>query len=201
MDWHHYQSLHQLLSPDESERAGRFRFECHRMQYVIGRGLLRVLLAGYLQTQPGAIRFHYTSKGKPELAGETGGIQFNLAHSGRIILLGFSRDRRIGIDLEEIRKDIDIDEIAERFFSPVERHYLASLPIARRYGEFFRCWTRKEALLKGTGEGLSVTLDSFSVLPSDDENSCSLRTETDREWLIQDLDLGLTYVGAAAIEH
>ena len=197
-----YSKLKELLSSDEIERASRFRFERHRMQYVIGRSLLRILIAAYLQEDAGAIRFHHTSKGKPELlsADNAAGLHFNMAHSGRIILFGFIRNQKIGIDIEEIRKDIEIDEISERFFSPSERTYLASLPLSLRYDEFFRCWTRKEALLKATGEGLSVGLSSFSVFSNSDKDSCRVQIGDSDRWLIQDVDVGIGYAGAAALE-
>lgn len=196
-----YSNLHKLLSSDEIERASRFRFERHRMQYVIGRSLLRILIAAYLQKDARALRFHHTPKGKPELLSDNeSGLHFNIAHSGRIILLAFTRNRKIGIDIEEIRENIEIKEIAQRFFSQPERSYLASLPLSLRYDEFFRCWTRKEALLKGTGDGLSVSLNSFSVFSNPDDDSCQLQTGDTERWLIQDVDVGIGYAGAAAVE-
>lgn len=203
VDSEDYQELRQLLSTDEMERAARFRFERHRMQYVIGRSLLRILLAGYLQADARKISFHYTSKGKPELpsGGQECSLQFNIAHSGDIILLGFTRNRKIGVDVEQIREDVEVDEIAQRFFSLLERQHLASLPPSQRYGAFFRFWTRKEALLKGTGEGLSVSLDLFSVLSNPDEDSCVLQADGERKWLIQDVEVGAGYAGAVAVKY
>lgn len=197
-----YPKLNELLSADEVERARKFRFERHRKQYVIGRSLLRILIAAYVQTDARSIRFDYTPKGKPQLpsADNGSGLHFNLAHSGRVILLGFTRNRRIGIDIEEIRKDVEIDEIAQRFFSVSEQRCLASLPLSLRYDAFFRCWTRKEALLKGTGEGLSVGLDTFSVFSSPDKEENWVRTGDQQKWLIQDVDAGIGYAGAAAVE-
>lgn len=196
-----YQKLRELLSPDEIARASRFRFEHDRMQYVVGRTLLRLLLAAYLQTDARTIGFHYTSKGKPELLGadEQRKLQFNLAHSGGMILLGFTRTRKIGVDVEQIRQDLEVNEIAERFFSTSERLYLASLPLSQRFDAFFRFWTRKEALLKGTGEGLSVTLDSFSVFSKHDADFCRLQTDG-TQWLIQDVSVAAGYAAALAIE-
>jgi 4'-phosphopantetheinyl transferase len=197
-----YPKLNELLSADEVERARKFRFERHRRQYVIGRSLLRILIAAYLQTDARSIRFHYTPKGKPELApaDNASGLHFNVAHSGRIILLGFTRNRRIGIDVEEIRKDVEIDEIAQRFFSVSEQRCLASLPLSQRYDAFFRCWTRKEALLKGTGEGLSVGLDTFSVFSTPDKDENWVSTGDQQKWWIQDVDAGIGYAGAASVE-
>jgi len=198
-----YGRLPHLLSADEVERAAAFRFERHRKQYIIGRSLLRILLAGYLQIDPLAVRFQYSVKGKPELvpSDRESHIQFNLAHSGGIILLGFTARRKIGIDVEEIRADVEIDEISQRFFSPFERPWLASLPLPQRYEAFFRCWTRKEALLKGTGEGLSVSLDSLNVFSDPEEDSCWLETSNGHVWLVQDVESSSGYAAAVAVEH
>ena len=196
-----YESFRELLTADEIERASKFRFERHRMQYVVGRSLLRILLAAYLKVEPRTIRFKYTPKGKPELAPDgIGNVQFNLAHSGHMILMGFTSGRRIGVDVEQIRGDLEVDEIAERFFSPLERRYLASLPATQRRREFFRFWARKEALLKATGVGLSASLDSFSVLFPGHEHSLRLQAEGEQKWLIQDIDLQPGYAAAVATE-
>src|SRR4051812_42086336 len=58
------------LSPDEQERATRFQFEKDRAQYIIARGILRSILARYLQTAPEKLRFRYNQYGKPSLADE-----------------------------------------------------------------------------------------------------------------------------------
>ena len=195
--------LRQLLSAEEIKRTADFRFEPHRRQYVIARGLLRMFLASYLHEDPRALHFQYTAKGKPELlfAGQQPGVHFNVAHSGGMILLGFTLGRNIGVDIEEIREDVEIDDISERFFTRSERRWLESLPLSQRHHEFFRCWTRKEAVLKGTAEGLSVALDSIDVLSNPHDDWCSLQTGNNRKWLVQDLALGNNYAAAVAVEY
>ena len=200
---HSYERLRTLLLPEELARAAAFRFERHRKQYVLGRSLLRMLLAGYLRLDPLAIRFQYTSNGKPQLLfpSKDCNIQFNMAHSGAIILFGFTLEHRIGVDIEQIRSDVEIDDISQRFFSASERQWIARLPPARRSDAFFVCWTRKEAFLKGTGEGLSAGLDSFDVMSNPEEDGCSLETSSTRKWLIRDLDVEPGYAGAVAVEY
>jgi len=83
-------------------------------------------------------------------------VTFNLSHSGGIAMLAFTRRREIGIDVEQVRRDFDVEAIANRFFSAAEHAQLAELPAANRFEAFFRCWTRKEAYIKATGEGLSL---------------------------------------------
>jgi 4'-phosphopantetheinyl transferase len=133
--------LDRILSPDERERARRFRFELHRRCFLIGRGLLRTLLGRYLCVPPGTLLFHYGPFGKPALAAE-GPLRFNVSHSGELLLIAVTLNRAIGVDIEQIHRDRAVGEIAEHFFSLNERNTLAALPDHVRHDAFFNCWTR-----------------------------------------------------------
>src|SRR4029077_8471698 len=102
--------LEPMLSADEQERARRFRFDDDRRRYLGGRGLVRVLLGRYLQIAPDRVRFDYTRFGKPHLAAgvEPRSLQFNVSHSGELLLIAIAADRALGVDLEQIRPDIGI---------------------------------------------------------------------------------------------
>ncbi|HSF42239.1 MAG TPA: 4'-phosphopantetheinyl transferase, partial [Thermoanaerobaculia bacterium] len=97
--------LGRLLTPDEWERANRFRFDKHRRQYVVGRGALRTLLGAYLGTRPELVRFTYGPRGKPFLAPphDASGLQFNLSNSDEMALAGFIRGVEIGVDVEYLK--------------------------------------------------------------------------------------------------
>jgi 4'-phosphopantetheinyl transferase len=155
-------ALWQTLATDERARAERFFFERHRKHFIAGRGLLRAVLARYLGRDAGALHFHYGPYGKPTL--EAGGdLHFNLSHSGNAALLGVTRGREIGVDLEQVRTRDSLVELAQRFFAPAEVAALATVPAAQKEQAFFNCWTRKEAFIKASGEGLSRPLDQFTV--------------------------------------
>ena len=157
-------ALRQTLTPDETERAARFRFDQHRRHFIVGRGILRVLLAQYLAVDPADIRFGYTDKGRPFLVHPAAeGFDWNLSHSADLALFGFCMEARIGIDVEIIRPVDNIDAVARRFFSPSEFEMLRQLPESARLEGFFNCWTRKEAYIKAEGQGISMPLDSFTV--------------------------------------
>lgn len=94
-------------------------------------------------------------------AGTASGVDFNLVHSGDLIALAFARHRPLGIDLEQIRPFAQSNEIARRFLCAQEAEEIASLEVAEQSRASFRCWTRKEAIVKATGEGLSAPLDGF----------------------------------------
>ena len=87
------------------------------------------------------------------------GVSFNVSHSGTLGVIALAEgDRRIGVDVEQVRADTDVRALARRFFHPDE-----AAAIAGRRDAFFRCWTRKEAVVKALGRGLSHPLDSFAV--------------------------------------
>ncbi len=193
-------SLCDLLSPDELERASRFRFEKHRAQYVLTRGTLRFLLAGYLGISPREIAFHYSKYDKPGLR-EGQKLDFNLSHTEGMAIFGFTRGNRIGVDIERLRSDFRADEIAERFFSPFERAALRGVPEARRHQSFFRIWTRKEAYIKALGEGLSHPLHQFDVSLEDTASLLATRPDASdaQRWQLENLTIAPEFVAAAAV--
>jgi 4'-phosphopantetheinyl transferase len=159
------QSYLHNLAADEHVRAERFYFERDREHFIAARGVLRAILGGYLHRTPESLSFCYSSHGKPALAGESAedAIRFNVSHSQGVALFAVTRGREVGIDIEHIRFDLEVAEIAERFFSPWEVATLRALPIEAQRQAFFCCWTRKEAYIKARGEGLSLPLDQFEV--------------------------------------
>jgi 4'-phosphopantetheinyl transferase len=194
------------LSPDEVERAERFRFERHRRRFVVGRGVLRALLGRYLGVEPARISFGYGARGKPHLSGALSGtgVRFNLAHSHEMALYVVTRGRDVGIDLEHVRPMPDAEDIGARFFSPHEHEILCALPPGQRLGAFFDCWTRKEAYIKATGDGLARPLDEFDVSLAPGEPARLLRVaedpaEVDR-WSLQALSPDAGYAAALVVE-
>lgn len=149
-----------LLSEQERARADRFVFAKHRSRFIHGRARLREILAEYLGAAPENLAFTEGAHGKPRLA-KNGELHFNLSHTEELAVLGVSRDIELGVDVEWVRPIKE--DIAARFFSPLECATLRSLPEAVQPRAFLECWTRKEAYIKASGEGLSLPLDSFDV--------------------------------------
>src|SRR5262245_43403731 len=98
------EKFRRTLAPDEIDRANRFYFERHRRQFVVGRGLLRELIARYVGAKPEALEFSYGAYGKPALNGLEQ-LRFNMSHSGGVALIAFTEKRDLGIDVEQIRAD------------------------------------------------------------------------------------------------
>jgi len=195
----------QALSSDELARASRFHFSRDRQRFVAARALLRRILASYLATDPNSLSFSYSKKEKPSLgpAYVDSGITFNLSHSGGIALLAFSFRREVGIDVEQVRRDSDLEAIARRFFSTREQRQLAALPTEEKIDAFFRCWTRKEAYIKATGDGLSLPLRQFDVALAAGENNSLLATRPDDSeagrWLLREVPAGPGYIAALCV--
>jgi 4'-phosphopantetheinyl transferase len=198
--------LERILAADEQERVRRFRFEGDRRRYLVGRGLLRVLLGRYLEIAPARVRFDYTRFGKPHLAAGLAPrlLQFNVSHSGEQLLIAVADGRALGVDVEQIRPDIGVDAIAGRFFSSNEQAALAGLAGCARIEAFFDCWTRKEAYIKAKGEGLSLPLDQFDVALMPGEAARLIETRPDpaeaRRWRLASLDVADGYRAALAVE-
>ncbi len=154
-----------LLNAAEQKRAARYHFERERRRFATGRCLLRLLLGRYLNADPKAIEIIYGGLGKPELGGEWqhAGLHFNVAHSDELIVLGVTRGRALGVDVEKVRAQIDLQAMARRFFAPGEVVALQALPADQQRTGFFTIWTRKEAYLKARGTGLTEALDHFEV--------------------------------------
>jgi 4'-phosphopantetheinyl transferase len=194
-----------VLSDDEQARASRFHFQVDRRYFIAARAMLRKVLAGYLAVDPGKLTFIYSPKNKPGLGGAhaNDGLSFNISHSGDIALIGCTRDRRIGVDVELIRNDFDTAAIAARFFSAAEQNQLAALPPEHRHEAFFRCWTRKEAYIKATGEGLSLPLDQFDVSLAPHDQNALLATRPDElesnQWSLRDLVVAPGYAAALCV--
>ena len=199
-------NLRQLLAPDEQARADRFHFEIHRRHFIVGRGVLRNLLARYLKIAPADIEFTYSEYGKPAVAdsiAQARRLNFNLAHSGEFALYAFTLMGEVGVDIETIRPDFTGDDIARRFFSATEVGCLDQLEPQLRHEAFFNCWTRKEAFIKAKGIGLSLALDQFDVTLAPSEPAELLRTRWDESeagrWSLQAIDVGPGYAGAVAV--
>jgi 4'-phosphopantetheinyl transferase len=200
------QRYRKFMAADEIERADRFYFAKDRNRFTVARGALRQLLGAYLKLDPEAVSFGYGPQGKPSLSVTQSayGIRFNLSHSGEIALLAVSRNRELGVDVEQIRADFTSGEIATRFFSPEECAKLERLPAYETVDAFFNCWTRKEAYIKARGGGLSIPLDSFAVAFAPGEAAALLHVKAGDEnfsrWRFHELHPGAGYKAALAVE-
>jgi 4'-phosphopantetheinyl transferase len=139
------------LSTDERERAQRLCFERDRRRFVARRAARRSLLARYTGTAPERLRFATGPHGKPALVG--GDIHFSTSHARGLGVVAVTRGREVGIDVERIRRLGDAGAIALALF-PRGAAAPAGVDPAAQLDAFFVSWTRIEAYVKATGEGL-----------------------------------------------
>jgi 4'-phosphopantetheinyl transferase len=154
----------------EAARAARFATPTLRRRYLRAHGALREILGQFTDSR---LDFALQEKGKPFLP-HSPEIQFNLSHSKEMALIAVALNTPVGVDIERVRKLAEHAAIAERFFPPSE-----SQPVSAQ--DFFRRWTRFEAVLKAQGLGLY-----------------GAGVELEGEWTVQDLDAGPRFVAAVA---
>jgi 4'-phosphopantetheinyl transferase len=197
------EKLFQLLDSDERDRAARFKVPDPRRQFVISRAFLRILLGRYLQLNPIRVSFRVSAHGKPEL-GDVSDLRFNLSHTEGAAVIAITRGRRVGIDVERIRQNLNPLELADRFFSREESEWLRSQSATQQFAAFFACWTAKEAYVKACGGGLSMPLTAFAVKPGLDNAQLELQIyrepESARRWSLWQLDFGPDLRSALAVE-
>jgi 4'-phosphopantetheinyl transferase len=156
-------SCRYLLSPDEHKRAERFGFETDKVRFTHCRAALRSILGRYLCTSPLSLRFEYDTCGKPKLGEPHGAIEFNVSHSREIALIALARNIPVGIDVEAVRDDFIVGDVARVALSTRELERFQAMPPGKQRLEIFRIWTAKEAYLKASGKGLSVAPNSLEA--------------------------------------
>jgi 4'-phosphopantetheinyl transferase len=192
-----------LLDDEERARSRRFVRPADRRRFVLAHAALRLFLACCLDVRPTRVRYESGMHGKPRLAPALASLEFSLSHSGGLALMAAARNRALGVDVEQVRDMPDAMTIADTHFSAVERAALRALPPDDRRHAFFRCWTRKEAMIKALGEGLGRALGSFDVDLAPE--STSALTQLDGRpgnvagWSLRDLAAPSGYAAAGAV--
>lgn len=193
-----------LLSRQERERAARFAVSEDRHRFLMTRALLRTLLARYTGCEATRLVLANGPRGKPELPSQQNPreVRFNVSHAGELALLAFGVGRDIGVDVERIRGDVPVERLAARFFSGNERETLERLPAERRRERFFAYWTRREAVAKASGEGLSLASDRLDLSPGFEAEPSDTWIQVRRgsRFRVRDLDVAPGYRAAVAVE-
>jgi 4'-phosphopantetheinyl transferase len=190
----------EILDPQERERMQRFHFAPDRARYAVAHANLRRILGTYLNQPAASLRFRANGFGKPELAhgAAWSALHFNLSHSQSIAVLAVANGLPLGVDVEDV-KPIE-PEVADMHFSASERSQLRALQGDAWLRGFYRCWTRKEAILKAEGVGSFHALDSFdvSLLPDETAELLGTRQPFSHAWKLHDLSPAEGTIGAVA---
>jgi 4'-phosphopantetheinyl transferase len=153
-----------VLDAAERQTYERYRVDFKQVEFLTGRLLLKRLLGAHLNTEPCAVRFIKNAYGKlflhPDLRGA--GLFFNLSHTDRLVACVLSSFPFTGIDVELSTKPHFA--VMPQVFVEAEIRFVQSQPTLReRLKAFYRLWTRKEAVMKATGQGFSLPPKSFTV--------------------------------------
>ncbi len=191
------------FSSSDRQRIKHFVHEIDQLRFGIARTALYALCARYMSVNERDIALEFNDYGKPRIRSSE--LSFNVSHSGMRVALAFCWQHEIGIDVQEVLPQEDLLAVAERFFSPSERRGLAIQQDVLQMESFYRCWTRKEALIKALGLGVSAPLDSFSVEFRAGFPAAIVEMEEPlgplSEWLLEDLPIAPDYAGAIACHH
>ncbi len=194
------------LNCEEQDRANRLRAGDVRKQFVVARACLRMLLGTVSGIDPRHVPIVHGAYGKPETPDVDGHrIFFNVAHSNGTIVIALSRNGAVGVDIEAIDERMNVMEVAWHSFTPGECNRLAALISPdQRQRAFFRCWTRKEAVAKADGRGLSLPLSSFEVPIGPAQSAPVQLSRPDggsvKLYYVSDLDLEAPIAGSFALE-
>lgn len=159
------------LSPSERARLARITVSRAATGFLVGRLLTRRLLGLALDLAPSAVPIQTICRrcgcdqGKPHLPATLPPISFSVSHSGRHVAMAMARGIEVGLDLEAVAlRGADIPHNA---LSAAERQVLSAMPEPEAVEAFIRYWTRKEALVKATGDGLTAGPRSITISPPD----------------------------------
>jgi 4'-phosphopantetheinyl transferase len=194
-------SVTRLLSAEERNRADRIADNEVYREFVVTRSAARLLLASCTGRAPEELPLVTGRYGKLAVDEIGLGIEFNVSHSHGLALICLSRDRHVGVDLEYIRNMADLDLMGTLTLTAGERAAISadSEPLEA----FFRCWVRKEAVVKAAGLGLSASLCDVEVTTSDRPVAVRLRNAQDRpaKYEVINLEAPRGYKAAIACER
>lgn len=177
----------EILSPAERAKASRYRFEKDRRLYISARASLRRILAERTGAAAGNVVIEETVKPRAVIPPGSPDLFFNISHSGDYAVIALSEVAEVGIDIEQIRPDCPIDELARRYYAPSEYAWLCRLDGRRRLRDFYRFWTLKEAVLKCAGVGLALPPRAVQIRL--DQDPPGLRCSNPAYQYLQDLEV------------
>ncbi len=153
-----------ILTEEEIIRQKKFYFAKHQHQYLVTRAMVKTALSYYENKHPADWEFSKNKYGRPEIANSDvkKKLRFNLSHTDDLIICGITLEKDIGVDVENVSRNGQTIEIADRFFSRNEVNDLLTLPIHQQRNRFFDYWVLKESYIKACGMGLSIPLNQFS---------------------------------------
>ncbi|MFC0031676.1 4'-phosphopantetheinyl transferase family protein [Micromonospora chaiyaphumensis] len=152
----------ELLDTDERRRRAGFARAADRDRFTLGAALLRLAAGAHLGIPARRVPVRRRCPhcrgphGRPTLPGEP--LHLSVTHAGDLVGVAVTAAGPVGLDVEQ-EVELDWRRLARRIQAPGEAD-----PIRSRAG-FLRCWTRKESVLKATGDGLRVPMSEVAIGP------------------------------------
>ena len=192
------QNYHVLLNDEEKQKASTFLRPELQQKYINSRGMLRKVLASYLNINPQKISIKTSEHGKPFVEDE---LFFNLSHTGNKFALAISGSGEVGIDLEQYRDRKNLQGLVGKCFSEQEKNYWQGLSEQQKIIMFYRFWVRKEAFVKAVGRGIALGLNQCAVNPKNQSRFTGIPSGygTIEDWKIVEVTLDKAYACAVVI--
>jgi 4'-phosphopantetheinyl transferase len=193
-----------VLDDREREHADAFLRERDRRRYVASHAFVRSVLARYLEVDAAAVAIQPGGNGKPAAVTTADGdeLRWNASHAGDLTVVAIARAAGVdvGVDIEVVRSLPRLDSVASLVCAPSELQAIRALPAGDRLLAFLRCWTRKEAIVKATGDGLAGGLARLEVATGiGPPRVLRVDGRPDRTWRLVDLPAMPGFVGALAV--
>jgi 4'-phosphopantetheinyl transferase len=171
--------LLEKLPPVEKNRLLQYHQPEDRLRGVAGRLLLQNLLQQEGFGEDVLHRLKSDAYLRPYI---NDSVDFNVSHSGHLVVAALSRHGRIGIDVEEMN-ELEVSDF-DNFFTATELHYIRSgaAPMSR----FYELWTKKEAVMKANGKGMHLPVREIIL------HGNTARCEQ-QEWQLVPVDLHPRY--------
>jgi 4'-phosphopantetheinyl transferase len=165
------------LSEKEKRRAEKFSYDIDSFIFTVRHNLLPIILGHYLNCHPAEIKFKNNRFQKPHIDYPITSIQFNISASSNRFVAAFTQHHTIGIDVEQIRQIKTINQLIADYFTINEANWVYNHPESMQERAFFSIWTKKEALVKAIGQGLSIRPNMFDVLSDNLISFCNEKWE------------------------
>ena len=200
------EGYYSILSDNEKKKVDKYKTEGLRNRHIISKGLLRILIAKYMNYSPNEIIFYFNEFGKPSISPDSEGTNlfFNLSHSDNIAVFVFSGNREVGIDVEKVKELADMEGVVDLCFSESEKKWFSKLPSAKKEEMFYKIWTCKEAYIKAIGKGLSFSPNRITLDRKDDDELFIKEINGDEDfnrWKLITFKLHYDFISSVVVEN
>ena len=198
----HYVAYWNVLDEAEKIRARRFTQPTHHKEYVSINAQVRYLLAKIVNQAPEHINIKRTPQGKPYLV-EYPNIAFNLSHTHEYFLLAISENCNLGVDIEYCKSRPNMEGLVNKCFAITERDYWYTFSQQDQLSVFYEFWTRKEAFVKATGDGIVLGLEQCVIDVNNPKCFMSIPKQCGNttDWFIHDVDVAKNYCAALVLDQ